>query len=52
MLGVGGDVGYGGCEPRIEGIVQRTKKVLYNIKKMKKRGGEGQYLNQKHSLCI
>ena len=33
------------------------KKVLYNIKKMKKfRGGggegEGQYLNQKHSLCI
>ena len=25
MLGVGGDVGYGGCEPRIEGIVQCTK---------------------------
>ena len=23
-LGVGGDVGYGGCEPRIEGIVQCT----------------------------
>ena len=22
MFGVGGDVGYGGCEPRIEGIVQ------------------------------
>ena len=22
MLGVGGDVGYGGYEPRIEGIVQ------------------------------
>ena len=22
ILGVGGDVGYGGCEPRIEGIVQ------------------------------
>ena len=41
MLGVGGDVGYGGCEPRIEGIVQCTKKVLYNIKKMKKCGGEG-----------
>ena len=32
MLGVGGDVGYRGCEPRIEGIVQSTKKVLYNIK--------------------
>ena len=25
MLGVGGDLGYGGCEPRIEGIVQCTK---------------------------
>ena len=22
LLGVGGDVGYGRCEPRIEGIVQ------------------------------
>ena len=26
MLGIGGDVGYGGCEPRIEGIVQCTKR--------------------------
>ena len=26
MLVVGGDVGYGGCEPRIEGIVQFTKR--------------------------
>ena len=25
MFGVGVDVGYGGCEPRIEGIVQCTK---------------------------
>ena len=44
-------MGYGGCEPRIEGIVQ-----LYNIKKMKKMWGggrgRGQYLNPKHSLCI
>ena len=24
MLGVGGDVEYGGCEPRVEGIVQGT----------------------------
>ena len=24
---VGGDVGYGGCEPRIEGIVQYQEKV-------------------------
>ena len=26
MLGVGGDVGYGGYEPRIEGIVQCTER--------------------------
>ena len=26
MVGVGGDVGYGGCEPREEGIVQGTKR--------------------------
>ena len=26
MSGVGGDVGYGGCEPRIEDIVQCTKR--------------------------
>ena len=44
-------MGYGRCEPRIEGIVQCTKKILYNIKKIKKKcGGEGQYLNPKHSL--
>ena len=24
MLGVGGDVVYGGCEPRVEGIVEGT----------------------------
>ena len=24
MLGVGGDVGYGGCEPRIEGFEPTT----------------------------
>ena len=56
-------MGYGGCEPRIEGIVQCTKRYWYNIKKMKKMWGgggggggggvgEGQYLNPKHSLCI
>ena len=39
MLGVQGDVGYGGCEPRIEGIVQCTKR--YNIKKIKKMWGGG-----------
>ena len=39
MLGVGGDVGYGGCEPRIEGIVQCTKRYCT-------------ILGPKHSLCI
>ena len=24
MLGVGGDVGYGGCEPRIEGKIKKV----------------------------
>ena len=28
MLGVGGDMGYGGCEPRIEGIVQCTQRGI------------------------
>ena len=28
MLGVGGDVEYGGCEPRIEGIVQCTTSII------------------------
>ena len=39
MLGVGGDVGYGRCEPKIEGIYNCTmyKKVLYNIMKIKKK---------------
>ena len=55
MLGVGGDVGYGGGEPRIEGIVQGTKRyctILRKLKKMWGGEGEGQYLNPKHSLCI
>ena len=55
MLGVGGDVGYLGCEPRIEGIVQCTKRYCTILKKLKKcvgGEGEGQCLNPKHSLCI
>ena len=32
-LGVGGDVGYGGCEPRIEGIVQCTKRYCTILRK-------------------
>ena len=41
MLGVGGDVGYGGCEPRIEGIVQCTKRYCTILRKLKKSGGGG-----------
>ena len=33
MLGLGGDVGYGGCEPRIEGIVQCTKRHCTILRK-------------------
>ena len=46
MLWVGCDVGYGRCEPRIEGIVQCTKRYCTILRKLKK------YLNPKHSLCI
>ena len=54
MLGVGGDVGYGGCEPRIEGIVQCSKRYYTILRKLKKmwEKGEGQYLNPKHPQCI
>ena len=41
MLGVGGDVGYGGCEPRVEGIVQGTKRYCTILRKLKKCGGGG-----------
>ena len=51
MLGVGGNVGYEGCEPRIVGIVQCTKRYC-TILRNEKMWGEGQYLNPKHSLCI
>ena len=33
MLGVGEDVGYGGCEPRIEGIVQCTIRYCTLLRK-------------------
>ena len=52
MLGVGGDVGYGRCEPRIEGIVQCTKKVLYNIKKIKKMWGGGGAIFEPKTLSM
>ena len=33
MLGVGGDVGYGGCEQRVEVIVQGTKRYCTILRK-------------------
>ena len=39
MLAVVGDVGYGGCEPRIEGIVQCIKRYCTILRKLKKWGG-------------
>ena len=33
MFGVGDDVGSGGCEPRIEGIVQCTKRYYTILRK-------------------
>ena len=33
MLGVEGDVGYGGCEPRVEDIVQCTKRYCTILRK-------------------
>ena len=41
MLGVGVDVGYGRCEPRIEGIVQCTKRYCTILRKLKNVGGGG-----------
>ena len=35
MLGVGRDVGYGGCEPRIEGIVKCTKRYCTILRQLK-----------------
>ena len=40
-VGVRGDVGYGGCEPRIEGIVQCTKRYCTILRKCGGGGGGG-----------
>ena len=34
-------MGYGGCEPRIEGIVQCTKRYCTILRKLKNVGGGG-----------
>ena len=41
MLGVGGAIGNGGCEPRIEDIVQCTKRYCTILRKIKKKCGGG-----------
>ena len=41
LSGVGGDVGYGGYEPRIEGIVRCTKKYCTIVRKFKNVVGWG-----------
>ena len=46
MLGVGGDVGYGGCEPRVEGIVQGTKRYCTILK------GIGKGFSQPIYCCV
>ena len=40
-VGGRGDVGYGRCEPRIEGIVQCTKRYCTILRKLKKMWGGG-----------
>ena len=40
-VGGWGDVGYGGCETRIEGIVQCTKRYCTILRKLKKNVGWG-----------
>ena len=40
-LGVGGDVGYRVCEPRIEGIVHCTNRYCTILRNIKKMWGEG-----------
>ena len=47
MLGVGGDVGYEGCEPRIEGIVQCTKRYCTILRKIEKKCGGGAIVEPK-----
>ena len=49
MLGVGGDVGYGGCEPRIEGIVQCTKRYCTILRKC---GGGGGAIFEPKTLFV
>ena len=52
-LGVGGDEGYGGCEPRIQGIVQCTKRYCTILRKLKKNvGGGGRAIFEPKTLSM
>ena len=52
MLGVGGDVGSGGCEPRIEGIVQCTKRYCTILRKLKNVWGRGGAIFEPKTLSL
>ena len=52
MFGVGGDVGYGGCEPRLEGIVQCTKRFCTILRKFKKKCGGGGAIFEPKTLSM
>ena len=52
MFGVGDDVGYGGCEPRIEGIVQCTKRYCTILRKLKKCGGGRGNIRTQNTLNV
>ena len=54
-LGVGVDVGCGECEPRIEGIVQCTKRYCTILRKLKKNlggGGRGRAIFEPKTLSM
>ena len=53
MLEVGVDVGYGECEPRIERIVQCTKRYCTILRKLKKNvGGRGGAIFEPKTLSV
>ena len=51
-VGGRGDVGYEGCEPRIEGILQCTKRYCTILRKLKKCGGGGGAIFEPKTLSM
>ena len=45
-------MGYGGCEPRVEGIVQCTKRYCTILRKLKKCGGGGGAIFEPKTLSM